>query len=81
MVIEIFENLGYCSQGSVAMPTQLKCDACDGISFSNHFITKIPPNLLIKNLKIVNLWQTNGQKFDLTFFGPPCSSVIKNRRT
>ena len=26
MVIEIFENLGYCSQGSVAMPTQLKSD-------------------------------------------------------
>jgi len=31
VVIEIFENLGYCSQGNVAMPTQLKCDAGDGI--------------------------------------------------
>jgi len=77
VVIEIFENSGYCSQGSVAMPTQLKCDASDGISFSNHFITKIPPNLL----KIVNLWRRYGQNLSFTFFGPPCTSVIKNRRT
>jgi len=34
-----FENLGYCSQGNVAMPT---CsDASDGI-FSKHFITNFP---------------------------------------
>jgi len=31
LLLEIFENLGYCSQGNVATPTQLRCDASDGI--------------------------------------------------
>jgi len=36
VVIEIFENLGYCFQGNVAMLTQLKCDAGDGmLKFEN----------------------------------------------
>jgi len=69
-------------QGSVETLTQLRCDASDGI-FRNHFITNLPQNLLIKNLRnaVTNIWWRYGQKFASYFFDPPCISVIKNRQT
>ena len=69
--MQIVENFGYCSQGSVATPTQLRCDASDGI-FSNHFSTSFPQNLLIKNLKIREYLPKNAEDMNknlrLTFW-------------
>ena len=61
--MQIVENFGYCSQGSVATPTQLRCDSSDGI-FSNHFSTSFPQNLLIKKLKIREYLQKNAVDMD-----------------
>jgi len=72
--VQIVENFGCCSQVSVATPTQLRCDASDGI-FSNHFSTSFLQNLLIKNLKIREYLPKNAEDMDknlrLTFLAHP----------
>ena len=72
--MQIVENFGFCLQGSVATPTQLRCDASDGI-FSNHSSTSFPQNLLIKNLKIREYLPKNAEDMDknlrLTFLAHP----------
>jgi len=67
--MEIFENLGYCSQGNLATPTQLRCDASAGI-FSNHFITNFPQNVSIKILKIHEYLATIWTKICVLLFWP-----------
>ena len=58
---KIFENLSHCSQGSEAMPTQLRCDASDDLlsihGFSN-FYQQI-------------LWKICNDKFSVWLKSPP----------
>jgi len=71
----VIEFLGYCSLGSVVTPTQLRCDASDGI-FSKTLLQIVDKDLKIHEY-LVKIWA----KISVSFFGQPCSSVIMNRRS